>query len=269
MIRKILSSRFAPLAIPLAAVIFLAYQVHHSNRHKRLDVQLRPPLAQAVAAVPAKIPEEIQAGATSPRQTLDVFITLLANSSKEAQPRARRAQTDGKRVLPAIAESAKPKAMTMLSISCFEENEMETAKTLSISCRTDGYLSNAAGGDHILVKGVVTEDVVSAGKILIPAGSKVAGIGHVDSDSGRLESKGNWSIFAANHELRVQAEMKDADAGFSGIAGKETSFESQLSQRQAVVRDGRYCFLGDKTPFVLSLKGEISIKEIKTLESPE
>ena len=91
------------------------------------------------------------------------------------------------------------------------------ARTLSIRCRTCGSLSNAAGSDHIVVQGVVTEDIVSgAGKILISAGSKVSGIGHVDSDSGRLKSRGNWSIFAGNHELRVQAEMKDADAGFPG-----------------------------------------------------
>ena len=53
------------------------------------------------------------------------------------------------------------------------------------------------------------------------------------------------------------------------IFGKETSSESELSQRQAVVRDGRYYFLTDKTPFVLSLEGEVALKELKTLDSSE
>jgi hypothetical protein len=121
-----------------------------------------------------------------------------------------------------------------------------------------------------VIKAVVTEDVVSpTGKILIPAGSKVAGIGQVDYEEGRLQSHGNWSIFAENREVRVLAEMQDENSGFPGIVGKETSFESELSQRQAVVRDGRYFFLADKTPFILLLKGEVSLKELKTLETLE
>ena len=63
--------------------------------------------------------------------------------------------------------------------------------------------------------------------------------------------------------------MKDAEAGFPGLVGKETSSESELTQRQAAVRDGRYYFLADKTPFVLSLKGEVGLKELKTLEAAE
>jgi hypothetical protein len=119
-------------------------------------------------------------------------------------------------------------------------------------------------------KGVLTEDVVSsAGKMLIPTGSKVAGVGQVDPDNGGLQLQGNWSIFAGNRELRILAEMPDQDAGFPGIIGKETSFESELSHRQAVVRNGRYFFLADKTPFVFLLKGEVSFKELRKLESLE
>jgi hypothetical protein len=35
------------------------------------------------------------------------------------------------------------------------------------------------------------------------------------------------------------------------------------------VRDGLYFFLADKTPFILLLKGEVSLKELKTLEKLE
>jgi hypothetical protein len=161
-------------------------------------------------------------------------------------------------------ESGKPKVMTVLSISCYEQ-----PRALLMRCRTDGNTSNAAVDGRIVMKGVVTEDVVSAGKILIAAGSKVAGIGYVDPDSGRVESKGNWSIIADHREVRVHAEVQDADTGFHGIQAKETSFESEPSQRQAVMRNGRYCFLPDKTPFVLSIRGEVNITVLQPLESPE
>jgi hypothetical protein len=118
-------------------------------------------------------------------------------------------------------------------------------------------------------KGVLNEDVVSsAGKMLIPTASKVAGVGQVDLDNGRLQLQGNGSIFAGNREFRILAEMPDQDAGFPGIIGKETSFESELSHRQAVVR-GRYFFLADKKPFVFLRKGEVSLKELRKLESLE
>jgi hypothetical protein len=244
-IQKFMASRFALLVPALAVVMALSYQVYRI--HKR--------------NVPTTTP--VQTDSESSKHAQDVVLALLAKSlpetkSHENQVADSPAPTPGR---------TKPAAMTMLSISNYDQTA--TVETLSIRCRTDGYLSNATGGDHILVKGVVTEDVVSAAKILIPAGSKVAGIAHIDPDTGRLESKGNWSIFAEHNELRIQAELQDADSGFHGIAGKETSFESELSQRQAVVRDGRYCFLADKTPFVLSLSGEVSVTEAKTIASPE
>jgi len=141
----------------------------------------------------------------------------------------------------------------MLAISCYDQDATPSSSpSFSIRCRTEGNLSNATPTGRIVMKGVVTQDVVSNGKILIGAGSKVSGIGHVDPDSGRIEAKGDWSIVTENQEIQVHGEAQDTAGGFHGIPGQETSFENQLSQRQAVVRDGRYCFLEDKTPFVLS-----------------
>ncbi len=122
---------------------------------------------------------------------------------------------------------------------------------------------------RIVMKGVVTQDVVSNGKILIGAGSKVSGIGHVDPDSGRIEAKGDWSIVTENQEIQVHGEAQDMAGGFHGIPGQETSFENRLSQRQAVVRDGRYCFLPDKTPFVLLITGAVKIRVLQPLEPSE
>jgi hypothetical protein len=166
-------------------------------------------------------------------------------------------------------ESGKPKPRTMLAISCRDQDQPQDTQSLLIHCRTDGYISTVVPGGRFVIKGVVTDDVVSAGKILIAAGSKVAGIGHIDPDSGRLESKGNWSIIAESREVRVHGEVQEAETGFHGLQGKETSVEPEDSQRQAVVRDGRYYFLADKTPFVLSITGAVSVTELQPLDSPE
>ena len=146
----------------------------------------------------------------------------------------------------------------MLSISSVEENAT-APKDLPIRCRTCGQLRNLAGTDRVLIVGVVTDDVVSHGKILIRAGSKVAGIGRTDLDNDRLQSHGNWSIIDGDHELRVPAVMQDEVSGFEGVAGKETSLGSE--------RGGSYFFLPDKTPFILLLKGEAEMRETKTLQS--
>jgi hypothetical protein len=195
-----------------------------------------------------------------------VFLTLLmANTLKEA-PQPESTAIKSKRAEP--TQAAIPKPMTMLAISCYDQDSAPSAaQSFSIQCRTEGNLSNAAATGRIVLNGVVTQDVVSNGKILIGAGSKVSGIGHVDPDSGRIEAKGDWSIVMENQEIQVHAEAQDAADGFHGIPGRETSFENQLSQRQAVARDGRYCFVPDRTPFVLSITGEVTIRLLQPLES--
>jgi hypothetical protein len=196
------------------------------------------------------------------------FLTLLlANSSKEPpQPVSTTIRTK----LAEPSQAASPRPMTMLAISCYDQDATpNSSQSFSILCRTEGNLSNATPTGRIVMKGVVTQDVVSKGKILIGAGSKVSGIGHVDPDSGRIEAKGDWSIVTENQEIQVHGEVQDTAGGFHGIPGQETSFENQLSQRQAVARDGRYCFLPDKTPFVLSITGEVTIRVLQPLESSE
>jgi hypothetical protein len=256
MIRNILRWRFAPLLIPFAAVVSLSPEGQDDILIKKV------PNGALIGPIPALLVQP-QAETALPSEPRDIFVKLLQAHTQEARrPLGATAIQHSQRPL----ESGKPKVMTMLSISCYEQGETQTAALL-IRCRTDGYISNSDWVGRIVMKGVVTEDVVSAGKILIAAGSKVAGVAHVDPDSGRVESKGDWSIIADNHQVRVHGEVQDADTGFHGIQGKETSFESEPSQRQAVVRDGRYCFVADKTPFVLSIKGEVSITLLQPLES--
>ena len=258
MVRAILASRFAPLAIALAAVIFLACQVHHSFRLSKHAVKMRTPPDQtmvqivpvavpfpvllmaptaapkelshtsiiqspitavsekvedqkelalktptaAVSPVPIKIASN-SAGATAPSPAPNI-LTFLANFSKEQSlPGAEQARKPAgpNRIRPAMPRATEAMTMTMLSISSVDEGS-SAPRTLSVRCRTSGYISNATARKRIVIKGVVTEDVVSpTGKILIPASSKVAGIGQVDCENGRLQSHGNWSIFAENRAL--------------------------------------------------------------------
>ena len=203
-----------------------------------------------------------------PNQGANVFLTLLLANSLKETPQPVSTEVKPKVSQPTGIATLKP--MTMLAISCYEQGTAaNSSQSFSILCRTCGSLSNATPHGRILMKGVVTQDVVSNGKILIQAGSKVSGIGHVDPDSGRVEARGDWSIFMENQEIQVHAEAQDATGGFHGIPGQETSFENQLSQRQAVARDGRYCFLPDKTPFVLSITGEVTTRVLQPLESSE
>ena len=243
--------RVRPLVIALAVLVSLSAGAQEALLTQRAQTPGLPGLSAILVQAPA--------ATAMPDLTTSILVKLLQTAQ---EPRPTAIQTP-KRSL----ESGKPKVMTMLAIS--SQGQAEATRALLIRCRTDGYIGNAASGGRIVVKGVVTEDVVSAGKILIAAGSKVVGFAHVDPDSGRLESQGNWSIIADNREVRVHAQVQDAETGFHGLHAKETSFESESSQRQAVVRDGRYCFVADKTPFVLSITGDVSITILQPLESPE
>lgn len=248
---------FAPLAVSLAAVLSLPAEVQDDIVTKKVSTAALP---RPILAILFQAPAD---KGLAYRRT-DVFAKLLRAPLQETPPALAPTAT---RPLQRSPETGKPNVMTMLSISCYQQSQAQATQTLLIQCRTEGYISNASRGERIVMKGVITEDVASAGKILIAAGSKVAGIAHIDPNSGRVDSQGNWSIIADNREVRVHAEVQDADTGFHGIQGKETSCESESLQRQAVVRDGRYCFLPDKTPFVLSIAGEVNIIVLQPLES--
>jgi hypothetical protein len=251
MIRHILRRRVAPLVISFAAAISL------SAHAQVLNAALSGPIP-AILVQP-------QADTALPKQTTGIFVKLLPTPIQETQQSLGAPPQYSQR----SPQSGQPKPKTMLSISSYEQGQKQAPRPLLIRCRTNGSISNALMAPRILIKGVLTEDVVASGKILIAAGSKVAGIGQVDPDTGRVESNGNWSIIADSREVRVHAELQDADTGFRGIQGKETCFDTERSQRQTVVPAGRYCFVADKTPFILSITGRVTITVLQSLESSE
>jgi hypothetical protein len=68
---------------------------------------------------------------------------------------------------------------------------------------------------------------------------------------------------------RTYGYLSNATAGKRIVIKGVVTENVELSQRQAVVRDGHYFFLGDKTSFGRLLKEEVNLKELKTLESLE
>jgi hypothetical protein len=259
MMRDVWTGRWALLLLVVATATRLSAQAQEAILN---SVQ---PTSGLILLRPASHAENYTA---IPNRGSAVFLTLLLANSLKEDPQPARPGINSKVAEASVAPSPKP--MTMLAISCYDQGANPgVSQSFSIVCRTDGSLSNATPTGRIVMKGVITKDVVSNGKILIGAGSKVSGIGRVDPDSGRIEAKGDWSILTENQEIRVHADALDAEGGFHGIPGQESSFENQLSQRQAVARDGRYCFLRDKTPFVLSITGEVTTRVLQPLESSE
>jgi hypothetical protein len=158
--------------------------------------------------------------------------------------------------------------ITTLSIRAgIDPSRPTVVNKLGIQCRTYAPISNAHRNISTM-HGVVTQDVVSsAGKILIMAGSRVVGRATADPENGRLKSDGLWSVFCDSTEIKVQARLVDGFAGMAGILGQETSNEDATLQREAVVRDGRYVFVPEKTSFTLEVYGDISLRDLKSNET--
>jgi hypothetical protein len=184
-----------------------------------------------------------------PRHPNDIAINRIPGST-EAQP------------------SMSP-MITMLSIRAgIDQSGPAVGNTLGIQCRTYVPVSNARRR-NVTIHGVVTQDVVSsAGKIVIMAGSRVVGRAAVDPENGRLKSTGLWSVFCDSTEIKIQARLLDRYAGMAGMLGQETN-EDEALHREAVVRDGRYVFVPEKTSFTLEVYGDISLQDIKSKEASD
>ena len=168
-----------------------------------------------------------------------------------------------------VAPSTEPQTaggspITMLSIRV-DPLQNTMAKTLAIQCRTSVPFSNAHGRT-VTIHGVVSQEVVSStGKILIMAGSRVVGSGRLDLENGRFKSDGLWSIFFDDTELQVQAQLLDRPAGLPGILGQEALNEDEALRR----RDGRSIIVPRNAPFVLELRGEIQLRDLKSNEASD
>jgi hypothetical protein len=138
-----------------------------------------------------------------------------------------------------------------------------------IPCRLDGPISNAQDASRILIHGVVIENIASSsGKILIQAGTRVIGIGRIDSLSGRIKSYGRWTLVTDSHALRAKARLLEYASRREGICGRETSPEPPELQKQAIARDGLYLYVPDKEDFTLQLLGQFELEDLHLAAPP-
>jgi len=162
--------------------------------------------------------------------------------------------------IPDVTSTPYPGQMSMFSV--YADNHSKVQETeLRVRCKTDRSVSNI--DVHIPIFSVVQDDVVSAaGKILIPAGSKVFGQGYCDAERGRLLSRGRWTFYLSDHQIGIQGTLWDA-SHVEGLAGEEISEGLDENRvKQVIYRDGIYLYIPSGTEFTLRLQGEISVEDL-------
>jgi hypothetical protein len=159
---------------------------------------------------------------------------------------------------PQPAPALRPGEMSMYSEYVPPETDDEKFK---VRCKTERSVSNI--DIYIPIEAVAEEDVVSrAGKILIPAGTKVIGRGYCYPETGRILSRGKWTFYVSDHQITVEATLWD-ETRKEGIEG--TQFSEGLDQeriKQAIYRDGAYLYVRSQTEFTLELQGNIMVQDL-------
>jgi hypothetical protein len=271
MIRAVLASPWLPLLYWTAAFVAMI----GGTRHGSLKRRSRNHQIQMVSKSSLPTPAPIHADSFTPRQYPSKpaiaagcesthFWCLLFSVFPQTDSSAQKLVTAGvtDRQPSKEAQMAVGPPITMLSIRV-APLQNTVAKTLAIQCRTTAPFSNAHGRT-VTIHGVVSQEVVtSMGKILIMAGSRVVGSGRLDLENGRFKSNGPWSIFFDDTELQVQAQLLDRPEGLPGILGREAPNEDAALPGP----DGRSVVVPRNAPFVLELRGEIQLRDLKSNEA--
>jgi hypothetical protein len=275
MIRTILASPWLPLLYWTAAVIAMFCGVHESLK-RRPNPQQNQMLLSASTPTPGQfqdhsstpLPDPPKRAIATACQPTCVWYPLFFGLQKSDLSRQKlvTAGATSKRLVSTEAQISACAPTTMLSIR-LDPLQKSMAKTLAIQCRTSVAFSNAHG-KAVSIHGIVTEEVVSStGKILIMAGSRVVGSGLLDPENGRFKSDGLWSIFFDQTELKVQAQLLDRPEGLPGILGQERLHEDEPLPAKALKRDGPSIIVPRNAPFVLEIRGEIQLRDLKSDEA--
>jgi hypothetical protein len=171
-----------------------------------------------------------------------------------------------KRIVAEHAQQSSPPATPALrsgEMSMYSEYvPPETyEEKFKVRCKTERSVNNV--DTYIPIEAVAEEDVVGrAGKILIPAGTKVIGRGYCDPETGRILSRGKWTFYVSDHQITVEATLWD-ESRKEGMEG--TQFSEGLDQeriKQAIYRDGAYLYVPSQTEFLLELQGNIAVQDL-------
>jgi hypothetical protein len=272
MIRSALASPWLPLAYWTAifCAALCALPQYLSKGHTQRSSIAK--VSDVVTAQVNRVSQVVQSlpgenSITRHRESVHVWVpAVLCLRGFDRKPVAAEVEP---RKVPIVAEalqSPTPAPVTMLSIRA-DSAEEPTANVLSIECRTSLAVSNMHGR-AVSIHGVVTQEVVSpAGKILIMAGSRVAGSGLFDPESGRLRSNRVWTIVFENTEMKVRALLLDRPGGLLGVIGQVKQGESVLATASADSEGGRLELVPANTPFTLELHGEIQLRDLASNES--
>jgi hypothetical protein len=271
MIRALLASPWLPLLYWTAASAAMIWGTHQEFLKQGPRYHQTKMVLRSSVSAPAKTHDDsftprqypgnlVIAAGGGPSHFWYPDFSVFQKADSSAQKPVTKAVTN-------VAFSPKAKiaggpSITMLSIRV-DPVQNTMAKTLAIQCRTSVPFSNA-DGRTVTIHGVVSQEIVSsAGKILIMAGSRVVGSGRLDLENGRFKSDGLWSIFFDDTELQVQAQLLDRPAGLPGVLGQEALIEDEVLRR----RDGRCFIVPRNAPFVLEVRGEIQLRDLKSHEA--
>jgi hypothetical protein len=153
-----------------------------------------------------------------------------------------------------------PGQMTFFSVYCRPADD-QSAEQAIVRCRVRRALNNL---DHkVVIVGEVREDVVdTAGRVLIPAGSKLIGQGFCDPERGRILARGRWTFYLSDHQIRVEGALLDATSK-EGLTGEESEPGEDIAKiKQAIYRDGLYLHVPVGTEFILKLFGNASVADL-------
>jgi hypothetical protein len=152
----------------------------------------------------------------------------------------------------------RPGEMSMYSVYIAPETMEQKVK---VRCKTARAVNNI--DIYVPIEAVADEDVLGgAGKILIPAGTKIIGRGYCDAEAGRILSRGKWTFYASDHQITVDATLWDETLkeGLEGAQLPEGLDEEHI--KQAVFRDGAYVYVPSQTEFILELQGNITVRDL-------
>ena len=273
MIRTALASPWFPLSYWSLTVVITAlhcFKLHMDERQlRRVSMENRAPSrvqGQVLPNVGSPVVQTSRSPVANPfsGQSAHLWnprIFCLSKSAAKGDKFTPAIRTGQPAATTNSRSSEAPLQVTMLSIRA-EPMDGALPNALSVQCRTSLAVSNIHG-TAVSIQGVVTQEVVSSsGKILIMAGSRVAGSAILDLENNRFKSDGQWTIYFNDTELKVHARLLDRPRGLSGIIGQARVPEIGNSEPDLIPPASHLVVVPANTPFTLDACGEIELRDV-------
>jgi hypothetical protein len=273
MIRTALASPWFPLTYWSVTVVIAAlhcFKLHMDDRQLSIESRVNHAVSRVQAPVLANARSRPERTSPPPEaspfggQSAHVWnarIFYLCKSAAAADKFTPAIRTGQPVATTNPRSSEAPLQVTMLSIR-LDPTDGAVPNTLSVQCRTSLAVSNIHGS-AVSIQGVVTQEVVSStGKILIMAGSRVAGGAILDLENNRFKSDGQWSIYFNDTELKVHARLLDRPHGLSGIIGQVRATENGNSEPDRILPASHLVVVPANSAFTLDACGEIELRDM-------